>query len=70
MDLLLFLLQCRKFELVTENWWISSFLELLNFICPIQVDIDQEIYIHTIQIEILKMVFNQNIVNQVIIYDI
>ncbi|CAF1348648.1 unnamed protein product [Rotaria sordida] len=62
-DLLLFALQCLNCECVREFWWIDSFVDLLKFISPIQLNIDQEIFVYTSQIEILKIVLDENILN-------
>jgi hypothetical protein len=65
-DLLLFALQCLYYEQVVESWWISHFSELLNFISPVKLRIDQEIFVYTSQSEILKILFDENILNPTI----
>ncbi|CAF1184717.1 unnamed protein product [Rotaria sordida] len=62
-DLLLFTLQCLNYECVREFWWIDSIVDLFKFISPIQLNIDQEIFVYTSQIEILKIVLDENILN-------
>jgi hypothetical protein len=62
-DLLLFVLQCLYYEQVVESWWIGHFCELFDFISPVKLSIDQEIFIYTSQIEILKILFDENILN-------
>jgi hypothetical protein len=65
-DLLLFILKCQKIESVNESWWVCNFLEFFDFICPIQLDIDQEIFIYTSQIEILKIILDENMLREII----
>lgn len=65
-DLLLFVLQCLYYEQVPESWWIWHFYELLDFICPVKLRIDQELFVYTSQNEILKILFDENILSPTI----
>lgn len=62
-ELLLFVLQCLHYESVEESWWINHFSNLLDFITPVELKIDQEIFVYTSQVEILKILFEENILN-------
>jgi hypothetical protein len=63
-DLLIFVIQCLNYERVDANWGIYSYLDLLEYISPIQFSIDQEIFVYTSQNEILKILFDENILNE------
>jgi hypothetical protein len=62
-DLLLFVLQCLYYEQVAESWWINHFSELLKFIPVVKLSIDEEIFVYASQVEILKIIFDENILN-------
>lgn len=62
-DLLLFTLQCLHYESVDEIWLISGFSDLLNYISSAPLDVHQEIFVYTSQVEILKILFQRNILN-------
>ncbi|CAF1202197.1 unnamed protein product [Rotaria sordida] len=55
---------CTSFNIqYYEATWIDSIVDLFKFISPIQLNIDQEIFVYTSQIEILKIVLDENILN-------
>ncbi|CAF1080283.1 unnamed protein product [Rotaria sordida] len=69
-DLLLFTLQCLKYVSIEKFWKNQSFLDILQMISPIQLNIDHKIFVYTSQIEILKILFDENIFNETIYRDI
>ena len=62
-EILLFILQCLQYESVSESWRISDFSDLLEYISPIPLQMDQEIFVYVSQVEILKILFERGILN-------
>lgn len=62
-DLLLFTLQCLHYESVDGIWGITDFAVLLEYISSSTLDIHQEIFVYISQSEILKILFERNILN-------
>ncbi|CAF1102857.1 unnamed protein product [Rotaria sp. Silwood1] len=69
-DLLLFTLQCLKYVSIEKFWRNQNFLHLLQMISSIQLNIDHEIFVYTSQIEILKILLNENIFDETIYWNI
>ncbi|CAF4324433.1 unnamed protein product [Rotaria sp. Silwood2] len=69
-DLLLFTLQCLKYVSIDKFWKNQSFLDILQMISSIQLNIDHEIFVYTSQIEILKILLDENILNETMYWNV
>ncbi|CAF1084872.1 unnamed protein product [Didymodactylos carnosus] len=63
-NFLLFVIQCLKHISIENFRIINSFSKILKMLMPAQLNPDQEIFIHTSQLEILKIMMNENILTE------